>query len=133
MPSSTTDRYIIDVRISGPDLCKRIIVEMDDNGKVAIVNRKSFHTLSSLIAYYRKNSLERYFPHIPTHLVHPLGGKGYCLKLVKAEFEFTATKPDELSVKADDELEVLKERGEWFVCRTYRGEGLVPSNHTTPM
>ena len=51
---------------------------------------------------------------------------------MKATFAFNASKPDELTAQKDDELEVIKERGEWYVCRSMRGEGLVPSNHTEP-
>ena len=46
-------RYIIDVRVHGDEICKRIIVETDQEGKVAIVNKKSFETLTGLINYYR--------------------------------------------------------------------------------
>ena len=92
----------------------------------------STHPTTGLIAYYRTNSLQRYFPHIPTHLVHPLGGQQFCVRRARAKHQFRPANGDELAMEKEDELEVRKDDGDWLLCRSKRGEGMVPANHTKP-
>lgn len=35
-------------------------------------------------------------------------------------------------MEKEDELEVEKDEGDWLLCRSMRGEGMVPANHTKP-
>lgn len=50
----------------------------------------------------------------------------------RAKFQFRPQGAGELAMEKEDELEVEKDEGDWLLCRSMRGEGMVPANHTKP-
>lgn len=107
-----------------------------------LVSSKSFNSITDLVSFYSKNSLEKLFPEIKTPLTIPCGNttnqqlkgsssdrnKGFCI----AKYDYAATAPNHLSVKRGDRIEVLSKVGEdrgWWKGSLNGKTGFFPKSY----
>ncbi|KCV71352.1 hypothetical protein H696_02300 [Fonticula alba] len=59
----------------------------------------------------------------------PVAKRGSGVRVVRAMYDYTAVRSDELSISEGDLLYVLDASGEWWLCRSGGRQGLIPFNY----
>eukprot|EP00112_Aurelia_sp_Birch-Aquarium-sp1_P002340 Seg1257.1 transcript_id=Seg1257.1/GoldUCD/mRNA.D3Y31 product="Protein vav" protein_id=Seg1257.1/GoldUCD/D3Y31 len=115
--------FVLSVIYQGED--KHIKIVYNDQCLYSLTETVQFKTIPELIEYYKRNTLGVNFPSLPTILTGSIPGRD----VVIARYGYNARNQQELSLRRDARVAVLKREGDWWFGELDGNFGFFPKNY----